>query len=101
MAGYQTRSAQIVIKVYQPPRSRGLPLIPGTRILLGWTPLESRLESVVMNFVPFDLNEALHGALLVLQRCRGSLRDNVYVTVGDIAPLVSIEYKSRNGERKL
>lgn len=46
-----------------------------------------------MNFVPFDLNEALHGAPLVLQRRRGSLRDNVYVTVGDISPLVYIEYK--------
>jgi len=45
-----------------------------------------------MNFVPFDLNEALHGAPLVLQR-RGSLRDNVYVTVGDISPLVYIKYK--------
>lgn len=101
-AGYPTRPAQTVIKVYQPPRSRCLPPIPGTRILLGWTPPESRLESVVMNFVPFDLNEALHGAPLVLQRRRGSLRDNVYVTVGDISPLVSsIEYKSRYGERKL
>lgn len=46
-----------------------------------------------MNFVPFDLNEALHGAPLVLQRRRGYLRDNVYVTVGDISPLVYIEYK--------